>query len=271
MPNLQVPGATIFYETQGDGPLFVFIPGASGTGAVFKRTIKTLSSDFTTVIYDRRGFSKSYLTGEQDYSARLDRDADDAAELIKALGKGYPAMVFATSSGAVVGRTLLLRNPGLVDRIMLHEPPLVAALPDAERDAYSNGTKKAYDEYRAKGPIYALEDFNAINFTPQEAKLMVMGGKAHTDPFAVGNQLYWFEREVLVYPFADLRLDELEKHKSKIVWATSEEASDLPAGKIPQILARKMEMRAVTMPGAHCGYLTEGEDFAQALLTFLEC
>lgn len=270
MPHLQSDGARLWYETQGSGPLFIFITGAPGTGAVFKRTAKYLSEEYTTVIYDRRGFSKSYLNGTQDYSQRLERDADDAAELIKSLGNGYPAIIFATSSGAVVGQTLLIRHPGLVDKIMLHEPPLVKALPDAEAASYGAGTKKAYDDYRAKGPIFAMNDFGKLNFTPQEAKLLADGAAAHADPYAVGNQIYWFEREVTVYPFADLKLEELEKHKGKVVWATSEEGSDLPAGRIPQILASKMGMRAVTMPAAHCGYLTEAEDFAQALKTFLE-
>jgi pimeloyl-ACP methyl ester carboxylesterase len=270
MPNFQVPGATLFYETYGSGPVLLLIPGASGTGNVFKRTASKLASDFTAVTYDRRGFSKSYLTGEQDYANRLDQDADDAAALLKHLSNGKPSFVFGTSSGAVVARTVLLRHPDCIEKMMVHEPPLCHALPDGIREEYMEKTKEAYQIYREKGPLTAMEGFIDINFTPQEAKLMRLGAKAHADPFGVGNQLYWFEREVLVYPFADLRLEELQQYKDKLIFATSEEASDLPAGMVPQILAERLGMRAIVLPGAHCGYLTEPDDFAQAIITYMD-
>ena len=52
--------------------------------------------------------------------------------------------------------------------------------------------------------------------------------------------------------------------------ATSEEASHLPAGMVPQILAEKLGKKAIVLPGAHCGYLTEPDDFAQAITTYME-
>jgi pimeloyl-ACP methyl ester carboxylesterase len=270
MPNFKVPGATLFYETCGSGPFLLLIPGASGTGNVFKRTANKLAADFTAVTYDRRGYSKSYLTGDQDYANRLDQDADDAAALLNHLSNGKPSFVFGTSSGAIVARTVLLRHPDCIEKMILHEPPLCLALPDGIREPYMEKTKQAYQIYREKGPIAAMEGFLEFNFTPREAKLLRMGAQAHADPFGAGNQLYWFEREVLAYPFAELRLDELEQHKDKLVFATSEEASDRPAGMVPQILAEKFEMRAIVLPGAHCGYLTDADDFAQSLTTYME-
>lgn len=270
MPNLKVPGATLFYETTGSGPVLLLIPGASGTGNVFKRCASKLASDFTAVTYDRRGYSKSYLTGEQDYANRLDQDADDAAALLKHVSKGNSSFVFATSSGAIVGRTLLLRHPDAIEKIILHEPPLCQALPDGLRDVYTERTKQAYQDYREKGPVTAMDGFIDINFTPDEIKIMKLGAAAHADPFAVGNQLYWFEREVRVYPMADLRLEEMREQKDKIVFATSAEASELPAGMVPQILAERLGMKAIVLPGAHLGYLTDADDFAQTLTMYME-
>jgi pimeloyl-ACP methyl ester carboxylesterase len=270
MPNFKVPGATLFYETYGSGPVLLLIPGASGTGNVFKRVAGKLADDFTAVTYDRRGYSKSYLTGEQDYANRLDQDADDAAALLKHLSNGTPSFVMGTSSGAIVARTLLLRHPDAIEKMMLHEPPLCHALPDGIREPYMERTKQAYQVYREKGPLTAMDGFLDFNFTPKEAKLMRLGAQAHADPFGVGNQLYWFEREVLSYPFSDVRLEELEQHKDKLVFATSEEASELPAGTVPKILAEKLGMRAIVLPGAHCGYLTDADDFAQAVIMYME-
>jgi pimeloyl-ACP methyl ester carboxylesterase len=270
MPTFKVPGATLFYEIQGSGPVLLLIPGASGTGNVFKRTAGKLAADFTAVTYDRRGYSKSYLTGEQDYANRLDQDADDAAALLKHVSKGKPSFVFGTSSGAIVARTFLLRHPDCIERIMLHEPPLCHALPDGVREPYMERTKKAYQVYREKGPIVAMDGFTDINFTAKEGKLLKLGAEAHADPYGVGNQIYWFEREVLAYPFSDVRQEELRKYEDKLIFATSEEASDLPAGMIPQIIAENLGMKAIVLPGAHCGYLTDPNDFAQAIIMYME-
>ncbi|KAF2431749.1 alpha/beta-hydrolase [Tothia fuscella] len=270
MPNIKVPGATLFYETQGSGPVLLLIPGASGTGNVFKRTASKLAADFTAVTYDRRGFSKSYLTGDQDYSHRLNQDADDAKALLQHLSPGKPSHVFGTSSGAIVAMTLLLRHPDSIERVMLHEPPLCAALPPGPREPYEQETKIAYQVYREKGTHAAMEGFFKLNFTASEAQLIRRGTEAHSDPFSVGNQLYWFERELPVYPFAKYQRQELEKHVDKIVFATSEEASDLPAGRVPQIMAEDLGKKAIVLPGAHCGYLTEPDDFAQAIVMYME-
>lgn len=270
MSKLAVPGAIINYETRGAGPPLLFISGASGTGNVFRQTVDVIGKDFTAVTYDRRGFSKSYLAGDQDYAHRLDTDADDAAALIKHVSNGVPAYVFATSSGAIVGITLLLRHPQLIKRVMLHEPPLIAALPDGVREPYEEATRKAYEDYRRAGPSAALRGFATVNFSAAEAKQLLDGSNAHSDPFSVGNSLYWFERELPDYPFTAMQLDEMAEHKGKIVFAASAEAGDLPAGRIPQIMAGMLGMRAVVMPGAHSGYQTDPEDFAQALMTYIE-
>ncbi len=36
MSTLKVPGAQLYYEASGDGPLLILIPGAKGEGEVFR-------------------------------------------------------------------------------------------------------------------------------------------------------------------------------------------------------------------------------------------
>jgi acetyltransferase/esterase len=67
MDTFDVPGARLYYETHGSGPLLVMIPGASGAADGFRRVAEQLGAHYTVAIYDRRGFSRSQLTGEQDY------------------------------------------------------------------------------------------------------------------------------------------------------------------------------------------------------------
>ncbi|HXC27237.1 MAG TPA: alpha/beta hydrolase [Stellaceae bacterium] len=97
---LEVPGARLYYETRGAGPLLLLIPGANGDANGFPPLADRLAAEFTVVTYDRRGYTRSILDGAQDYAHRLETDADDTRRLIEHLA-AEPATVFGTSSGAV--------------------------------------------------------------------------------------------------------------------------------------------------------------------------
>lgn len=73
MPFLNLSNAKLHYDTFGNGPLLLCIPGADGRGAVFHDAARHLSRSFTVVCYDRRGYSQSQHIGAQDFKNRLDR------------------------------------------------------------------------------------------------------------------------------------------------------------------------------------------------------
>jgi hypothetical protein len=60
---LPVPGARLYYETIGSGPLLVMVPGATGTAEGLRRAAEHLAQSYTLAIYDRRGFHAVTLTG----------------------------------------------------------------------------------------------------------------------------------------------------------------------------------------------------------------
>lgn len=80
---LAIPGASLYYETYGLGPLFLFISGANGDANTWRPIAQAISasSNYTVAIYDRRGFSRSYLssTAAQDYQNRLRVDVNDTS------------------------------------------------------------------------------------------------------------------------------------------------------------------------------------------------
>ena len=59
MSILEVPGARLYYETHGSGPLMLMVPGANGEADIFKMVREHLAAHYTVVTYDRRGFSRS--------------------------------------------------------------------------------------------------------------------------------------------------------------------------------------------------------------------
>lgn len=265
MPELEVPGALLSYEVNGSGPTLLLIAGARGAGSVFANAVPELINHFAVITYDRRGHSKSILTGEQDYANRLARDADDAAALLKNAVGGQPSYVFGSSSGAIVARTLAMRHAELIEKVVLHEPPLLKALADC--DKIMQQTREVYSVYREQGQISAMQLFLRIYLSVEEAKILLAAQPA--DPYDTGNLLYWFERELLVYPFVDVGYDILSGLKDKLVLADSVWGRDLPAGRAPQAMAEKLGLQIVTMPGGHVSYLTHAQEFAASLTTCL--
>lgn len=71
---LQLEGANIRHEVKGNGPCIVFVAGGDGGYEPFRPFRNFLVKHFTVVLYNRRGYYKSKLTGPQDCSKRIDTD-----------------------------------------------------------------------------------------------------------------------------------------------------------------------------------------------------
>lgn len=65
MSYLEVPGARLYYEVRGAGPLILLIPGANGDATGFPPFADQLATDFMVITYDRRGYTRSVLDGAQ--------------------------------------------------------------------------------------------------------------------------------------------------------------------------------------------------------------
>src|SRR5437764_10891811 len=132
MGILDVPGARLYYETHGNGPLMVMVPGATGEAGSFTMVTEHLAAHYTVVTYDRRGFSRSRLDGPQDYDQRLATDADDVRRLIEHVSD-EPATVFGSSSGGVVVLAVLAHYPSVVRTLVPFQPAAVRQLPDDQK------------------------------------------------------------------------------------------------------------------------------------------
>ena len=215
-----------------------------------------------------RGFSQSYLTGAQDYSQRLETDADDAARLIEHLAPDNPPIVIGNSSGAVVSFKLLSRHPDLVSTVLAYEPPLARFLPDF--DSLYASAEDIYATYRAAGMAAAYEKFAVLTKTEDSMGRMIRA--APTDDVRRNwNSMYWFEREFMPYPNAEFDVDgELRPHKAKLMLVNGEgskkEAYQFRANVA---LADLLGLEVVLFPGEHMGHATRPGDFAAKLVDIL--
>ncbi len=122
-----VPGASLYHEVAGSGPVLLLIPGGAADAGDFARIIAPLSGCYSVVMFDPRGISRSRLTDTtQDLS--VDVLADDAHRVLEAIG-AEPAYVLGSSSGGIIGLASVDRHPEAVHTLVAHEPPLVSLLP----------------------------------------------------------------------------------------------------------------------------------------------
>jgi pimeloyl-ACP methyl ester carboxylesterase len=275
MPFLNVEGAVLHYEIQGQGPLLLLIHGGANSGVCFRALVPYVSDKYTVLTYSRRGHSQSALTGIQDYSLRLDRDADDAAELIKHHSSATPVFVLGNSSGAIVAYTLLLRHPNLVHKVIVHEPPLHDALPESQRDEANEKLAEIYKLYRSGGVHAAMPMFLDYAIGPEElaqlSQQMSKEGKESPDPYAWGNRQYWFERE-LPYPLTKIDWTSLGKEgvREKLLVGVSDLGKDYFLGRIATALAERVQAKLLLFPGGHDGFKGHAEGFAKNLKGYLE-
>lgn len=261
MSILAVDGARLHYETRGQGPPLVMIPGASGDTRVFGAVGEHLAEHHTVLTYDRRGFSRSTLTGPQDYAHRLETDADDVARLIEHHGAG-PASVFGTSSGAVVALTVLSRHPGLVDTLIPYEPASMWLLPDGSGEI--EFIEHLYDLYRAEGVVPAMTAFRERNLTPGDREF-VAGMPAADTEHQHANTTYWFERELRQYPTAELDLDALRRHANRVVPLAGADSRGYPVYEVSAELARILERPLTETPGGHIALGSHPDAFSRTL------
>jgi pimeloyl-ACP methyl ester carboxylesterase len=263
MSVLEVPGARLYYEIHGSGPLMVMIPGAPGSADVFTMVTEYLTEYYTIVTYDRRGFSRSALVGPQDYDYRLNTDADDVRHLIEHLST-EPATVFGSSSGGVVALEVLTRYPSIVRTLAPFEPAALRQLPDGQK--WMDFSFGLYDLYRQSGIEPALEKFRAQMFAELDRQVMARGKDFPGGEYVHANATYWFERELRQYTAVDLDLDALQAHANQIVLVVGRESRGYPTYEVNVELGKKLGMDAIELPGGHAGYLTRPAEFAREFL-----
>src|SRR6266568_2701403 len=130
--TLDVPGARLYYERRGTGPLLLMI-GSPMDSTGFAGLASALADDYTVVTYDPRGIGNSSREDTTE-DVTPGQQADDVRRLLSALGGG-PASVFGSSGGAVVGLALVTAHPAQVRTLVAHEPPWSSCRPTARRRA----------------------------------------------------------------------------------------------------------------------------------------
>lgn len=266
MSTLEVPGAKLNYQTVGSGPLLVLIPGARGDGTIYHPLSHALAPQFSVLTYDRRGYAGSSLDGPQDYTCRLETDADDVACLIQDAG-AEPAIVFGSSSGAIVALDIVTRHPEVVGTLVAHEPPAMKLLPDSGR--WLAFVNDIYETYRADGLQPAMGKF-LMSMMSESDREMLKQNAGQGDMARMARDFgYWFERELRQYPATDFDMAALQACAGHTMFIAGEDTADLLPHKIAVAFAQKLGVPLHVLPGGHIGYVTRADEFAHALAAII--
>jgi pimeloyl-ACP methyl ester carboxylesterase len=262
-----VPGASIYYEVRGSGPLLLIIPGGPQDAGVFAETAERLADRYRVVAYDPRGNSRSRFDGK-DEALKVEQQADDAAALIEALGGG-PAYLFGTSGGAQIGLDLVARHPQLVDTLVAHEPPAIMMLPDpsqaiaADRDLHETYLREGVDAAMAK--FFSMSGLEGEGESDGPPEFEMPPEAAETFARVSGNFEYWLAHGMVPLSLYEPKVATLRKGKPRIVIGLGEQSKGQPIYEMGTALAEKLGVELVGFPGDHMGFESNAEPFAETL------
>jgi pimeloyl-ACP methyl ester carboxylesterase len=269
--TLDVPGATLYLEVWGSGPVLLCITGGPTDAGIFTDLAGRLADRYTVVCYEQRGHSRSVLAAEpEDIPVTL--HADDAAAILAAVGN-EPAYVYGSSGGGTIGLELVARPPDLVGTLVAHEAPLLELLPDAAR------LRARFEDvtatYRTEGVFAAMAKFGALveEGGPKYSEEMQQTPPTPEDQemFArmAGNFDLILAHEILQITGYVPDVDALRNASTRIVSAAGETSAEQSPRRAAVVLAERLGIPVTYLPGAHGGWGSDPQQFAERLHAIL--
>ncbi|MEV7523969.1 alpha/beta hydrolase [Streptomyces sp. NPDC091371] len=269
--TLPVPGASLYYETRGQGPVLLLLPGGGGDAGVFDGIADALAERFTVVAFDPRGYSRSRLDTPGPVDQRVEVQSEDARLLLEHLAQpGEAAYAFGSSSGALVALDLLARHPGRLRLAVAHEPPCFGILPDAaEQRAFITEVHRLS---RAEGLGAAAAHFMAgVGGT-----LKPLPDPAGLPPRAAGtigrlgaNFPLFMEHELRQFTAYAPDVAALAAVRDRVRLAAGRESRSHLPYRPAATLAERLGTELVEFPGGHSGYTDAPEEFGRRLAELL--
>ncbi|WP_020385723.1 alpha/beta fold hydrolase [Kribbella catacumbae] len=250
-----VPGATLYYELSGSGPILLLIAGGDADAGVFDGIAPQLAAQYTVVAYDPRGNSRSPYDGDP-VDERVDLAAEDALAVLNAVAgrapahDDEPAYVFGTNSGAITAMELLIRHPDRIRRLIAHEPPAIELLPDAT---------EARAFFRSVHDVYQREGRTAAD------RLLLDAQTPDLREVSEPNGDVFYAHKLL--PFSSYVPDvaALVALEDKFVPAVGSESSKILPSDPILALADRVGWNVIAFPGGQRGYRTDPYEFATLL------
>jgi pimeloyl-ACP methyl ester carboxylesterase len=116
MAIINIGDSQLEYWDAGTGVPLVFSHGVATSGELWATDLAELSSNFRLIVYNRRGYGASSSSPR-----KWEAHTEDAIALVEKLNAA-PAVVVGYSAGAIIALDFALRQPNLIERIILLDP-----------------------------------------------------------------------------------------------------------------------------------------------------
>ncbi|MFX0578145.1 alpha/beta fold hydrolase [Nocardia nepalensis] len=266
-----VPGATLYYEVRGSGPVLLLLPGSGGDAGIFDPIADALAEHFTVVAADPRGYSRSVLDDPEPVDQRVEVFSDDAHRLLEHLTPaGEYAYVAGVSGGAVVALDLLARHSERLRLVLAHEPPCFAVLPDA--DAHRAMIEEVVELFQEQGPAVAGARFmQAVGVTtkPLPNPAEVPARTAEMLARLMANTAVMFAHELRLVTAYRPDTAALAAVADRLILAAGRETRGQLPYRTAETLATELHRPLIEFPGGHSGVRETPTEFARTLLETL--
>jgi pimeloyl-ACP methyl ester carboxylesterase len=262
--TLEVPGAHLYYEVRGRGPLVVLV-GAPMDAGPFGPMADLLAGDYTVLTTDPRGINRSPVDDPSQDSTPEMR-ADDLSRLVARVDAG-PAVVLGSSGGAVSALALVQAHPELVRGVIAHEPPLLELLPDAAE--LHAGNEVVIERWLAGDYAGSWRVFleNANIQLPEGVFEAVFGGEP--DARALADTTY--QNTHMLRPTTRFVPDVavLRSAGPRVVVGIGEASAGQVCDRTSRALASALGIEPTMFPGGHTGFAEDPSGFAVRLRSVL--
>jgi pimeloyl-ACP methyl ester carboxylesterase len=265
--TVKVPGAALYVEVRGSGPLLLCITGGPTDADMFTDLGGRLADRYTVVSYDQRGHSRSTLDGgPEDIPVGL--HADDAAAILTEVGD-EPAFVYGNSGGGTIGLDLVARRSELVRVLIAHEPPLFQLLPDVEQ--WRAGLEEIDETYRAQGVFPAMGKFGALveaggpKYSEEQQHASPPPEAQEMMERMAGNFELFVAHELQPIGAYLPDFDALRSAPTRIVSAAGESSGEQASRRAAIALAERLGTPVAYLPGGHGGWGSDPQQFADKL------
>jgi pimeloyl-ACP methyl ester carboxylesterase len=247
--TLPVPGASLYYEVRGSGPLLLIAQGGDGNAARGADLADRLAADHTVLTYDRRGLSHSTLD-DPTTPVTVATHADDAHQLLAALTDD-PAYVFGSSFGALLALTMAVAHPDQVHTLVAHDPATIKLLAPEERDRATRDLELLEDVFRGQGALPALSKLGELveaDFSDREPDVPM---PTSPGPERLADLEFFFANDLPQIRAAELDASHVATLTARVVPAAGHTSRRLWNYDCAQALATLLDTDVAEFPGGH--------------------
>lgn len=263
--TLKMPGANLYYEVRGEGPVLVALGSPMDSGP-FAPLAELMARDYTVVTHDPRGITNSTID-DPDQDSTPELRADDVAAILDHLGS-ETADLLGSSGGAVTGLAMAERHPGRLRTLIAHEPPLLTLLPDA--DERLAATEENIATFHNEGIGAAWMQFMAnAGFIPDSNEDEPTMPDFQPTEQDMKNSARFFGHELRGTAQHRPDTEALKNGPVRIIVGIGDESEALLTYRTSTALAERLDIAPTSFPGGHGGFAEQPEAFAKALQSVL--